>query len=429
MRVYSERPQKLRGSARVQFDGLSWRGDPATVRTLAPTLVGELGESDRMFLSTIPGTDFVPEPGALSGQRLIRTAVIRVDGSGLATPGGSRLVHAPLESVQIDRAGVVKSPPRSAVRWYGILHEMDHRLVQAGLLDAAEREASLRLPERLDPRIRELGARLAKGELNQERVVERVIAHLRSEYRYSLDTGAMDPQDPLADFLFQKKKGWCEYFATAAAVLLRTRGVPARYIAGFNVIGSQRIGDYYLVRDWDRHAWVEAYIEGRGWIEYDPTPAAEYENLHAGLADGFWTETMEWWRARLAFVYVRARYIDKSRLLALAAAGLGLSIVLRFVRRWRPRSKMLRPHEALKPVPTGLEDLIAKLDHRTSELGYPRRPSTPLLEHWRSVPDDRLTGLQRDVGLQVLEAYYQARFGGVTVSVDEAGRLKRALEV
>jgi hypothetical protein len=242
----------------------------------------------------------------------------------------------------------------------------------------------------------------------------------------------MDRRDPLGDFLFQKKEGWCEYFASAAAVLLRTQGIPTRYVSGFNVIGSQRKGDYYLVRDWDRHAWIEAYLEGKGWIEYDPTPAAEYESLHAGVSDGFWTEGVEWLRARLAGLYVRLRYLDGSRFSVLSASALGLVLsaygLARFVRRRRRAVRKLRPREAPKPVLTGLEDLVAKLDRRAAELGYPRRQATAPLEHWQSVPEDRLSDSHREAGIRVLESFYRARFGGVPVSPNEAETLARALE-
>jgi hypothetical protein len=428
MRVYSERPQKLRSGVFVRFDGASWHGDLTTVRSLSPTSAARLGESERTFLDSIPGNDFVSGPTALAGERLIQTAVVRVDGSGIATPGGSRLVHAPLESVQIDRAGVVSAPPRTAVRWYAILHETDHRRVQEGPLEPAERDSSLQLPEGLDPRIHEMGAGLAQGESSPERIVETVIAHLRGQYRYSLDIGEMDRRDPLADFLFRKKQGWCEYFASAAAVLLRTQGIPARYVTGFNVIGSQRKGDYYLVRDWDRHAWIEAYIEGKGWIEYDPTPAAEYESLHAGESDGFWTEEGEWLRARLAALYVRLRYLDGSYLALSLCVALAAGALFRFLRRRRGAARNVRPDVRPRALPTGLEALIAKLDRRAAELGYPRRRSTAPFEHWKSIPVDRLGSPQREVGFQILESFYRARFGGVAVSPDEAEGLARALE-
>ena len=90
--------------------------------------------------------------------------------------------------------------------------------------------------------------------------------------------------------------------------------------------------------------------------------------------------------------------------------------------------RTLRPDETSKPLPTGLEDLITKLDRRAAELGYPRRKATAPLEHWRSVPEERLSGSQREAGIRVLESFYRARFGGVPVSPTEAESLGRALE-
>lgn len=425
MRVYSERPQKLKSAVLFRFDGASWHRDSGFARILAPTSAVGLGESEREFLESIPGRDFVSDEVALGGRRLIRTAVVRVDAGGLATPGGSRLVHAPLETVQVGLGRVLQPPPRSTVHWYGVLHDVDHRLSQEGPLEGKERESSLQLPEKLDPRIRELAAELVGRESSPERAVEKVISHLRNQYRYSLDVGELDPQDPLADFLFRTKEGWCEYFASSAAILLRTQGIPTRYVSGFNVIGSQRKGDYYIVRDWDRHAWIEAYIEGRGWVEYDPTPAAEYESLHAGLDADFWSEAWEGVWARWSSLYLRLQYLNGTHLaafLGIALAGWILARSWKRRRRVAPRARLVETETA---PPTGLEALVAKLDRRAAQLGHPRRPSTAPLEHWLTVP---ITGLQREAGLRILERFYRARFGGVPVSPDEVERLAEALE-
>lgn len=428
MRVYSERPQKLRSGVLTRFDGTSWHRDSGIARIVAPTVSSSLGDFERDFLDGIPGRDFVPNPDSLRGQKLVHTAVVRVDGSGLATPGGSRLVHAPLESIQIDPAGIALPPPRTSARWYGVLHEVDHRLSQEGSLEGRERESSLQLPETLDPRIRQLGRTLVEGESSPERAVETVVSYLRSEYRYSLDIGEPDPRDPLADFLFRKKEGWCEYFATSAAILLRTEGIPTRYVSGFNVIGSQRKGDYYLVRDWDRHAWIEAYIEGRGWVEYDPTPAAEYESLHSGETGEFWSDAVEWVSANLSSLWLRLRYVDAVYFIMPLVLALAVYVLARFLKRGRRMARKERVLAPPKATPTGLETLVAALDRRAAELGYPRSKTTPPLEHWKSVPEHLLPSSQRDVGVRILERFYRARFGGIPVSSDEARSLEGALE-
>ena len=90
--------------------------------------------------------------------------------------------------------------------------------------------------------------------------------------------------DPLADFLFVTKRGYCEYFASAMAVLLRAQGVPSRVVTGFQSGYFNDVSNTWVVRASDAHAWVEAWMEGRGWVTYDPTPQAT-EDARGGWLD------------------------------------------------------------------------------------------------------------------------------------------------
>jgi hypothetical protein len=275
----------------------------------------------------------------------------------------------------------------------------------------------------------ELAEEIAGGAPTAEVAVERVVAHLRESYQYSLDVGQIDRQDPLADFLFNKERGWCEYFAGAAAVLLRTQGIPTRYVKGFNVIGSQRKGDYYLVREWDRRAWIEAYIEGKGWLEYDPTPAAEYDSLHAGLDKGPFADAMEWMRVRFASLYVELRHFEWSRwggavgwLLAFTVVGYGAVRLARF----RRSDKLVARPRASAPS-TGLEPLIRELDRRAVDLGFPRGKAEAPLEYWSSARGHVPAEL-RDAGLRIVKSFYRARFGGARLLPEEIQALEKDLK-
>jgi hypothetical protein len=80
--------------------------------------------------------------------------------------------------------------------------------------------------------------------------------------------------DPLADFLFNVRAGHCEYFATAMTVMLRTLGIPARVVNGFQQGEYNSAADAYIVRQADAHSWVEVYFsEADAWVTFDPTPA------------------------------------------------------------------------------------------------------------------------------------------------------------
>jgi transglutaminase-like putative cysteine protease len=428
MRVWSERPQRLRSRVLVHFDGTAWVRDPAETRSLEPRPAERLDTDARTFLDGITGVDFVTGEGALLGQRLIQTKVVRVDGEGLVTPGGSLVVRAPLEGLQIDTAGVVSLTPRTRVRVYGILHEVDHQRSQRGPATEAVLEATRQLPDGLDPRLRALSDKLASGAASDEELAERVVTYLRKNYHYSLDIGKVDPRNPLADFLFEKKEGWCEYFASSAAVLLRAQGIPTRYVRGFNVIGSQKKGDHYVVRDWDRHAWIEVYVEGKGWLEYDPTPPAEYESRHATLEEGVLSDAIEWVRMELASFYASLRHFDYESLVEPALVLVVLFVVFRLLypliraRPWQWRHN--RGGDTLDAV-SELDALVEVIDRALVEMGCPRPASRAPLEHWSTLPEDRISPELRDAGFGVLRDYYGIRFGARKPSNEELQALRK----
>ncbi|HTS51213.1 MAG TPA: transglutaminase domain-containing protein, partial [Bryobacteraceae bacterium] len=88
----------------------------------------------------------------------------------------------------------------------------------------------------------------------------------------TLELPPVEPQDPLSFFLFHRKKGHCEYFASAMAIMLRTLGIPTRMVTGFQSGIYNPISGSQLIRTSDAHSWVEAWLPQRGWTTFDPTP-------------------------------------------------------------------------------------------------------------------------------------------------------------
>ena len=95
---------------------------------------------------------------------------------------------------------------------------------------------------------------------------------LLTHFTYTLQLSRTPPSDPLAEFLFIRKQGHCEYFAAAMAVMLRTQGIPSRVVNGFRPNEFNDVTSQYVVRDSDAHSWVEAYFPGHGWVSFDPHP-------------------------------------------------------------------------------------------------------------------------------------------------------------
>lgn len=129
----------------------------------------------------------------------------------------------------------------------------------------------LQLPP-MSARITGLANALTQTAGSEETKARNILGYLTNNYAYTLDLGNQSGQTGLDHFLFTRKEGHCEYFASAMVVLLRLAGVPARLVNGF--IGEEwnDLGEYMVIRQQHAHSWVEAYLPGKGWTVYDPTP-------------------------------------------------------------------------------------------------------------------------------------------------------------
>ncbi len=129
----------------------------------------------------------------------------------------------------------------------------------------------LQLPD-LDPEIVQLANDVVGDAPSSSKKAERILKRLRNNYGYSLDLVNETGQTGLYEFLFRRRKGHCEYFASAMVVLLRVNGIPARMVNGFAGGEWNDLGNYLIVRQKHAHSWVEAYLPGQGWMVFDPTP-------------------------------------------------------------------------------------------------------------------------------------------------------------
>lgn len=155
----------------------------------------------------------------------------------------------------------------------------------------------LELPSEMEieKKIRPMAAqwvRPAKSPMEKAQIIE---AKLSSDFKYTLEPGAPDSRDPIERFLFDTRAGHCEYFATSMVLMLRTLGIPARYVTGYSVSEKSPFGDYMVARDSSAHAWVESWFPDRGWVTYDPTPPGwqsrnqlSMDRWFASLGDYFW---------------------------------------------------------------------------------------------------------------------------------------------
>lgn len=132
-------------------------------------------------------------------------------------------------------------------------------------------EKYTQLPDSITPRVRQLAQDLTRDKNNSYDKAKAVEEYLSKNYPYTLKPGTPPRKKDFVDyFLFEGKKGYCTYYASAMTVLLRCVDIPARYVEGYMLPPTNKNG-VFEVTNQQAHAWVEVYFEGMGWIPFEPT--------------------------------------------------------------------------------------------------------------------------------------------------------------
>ncbi|MFB3825653.1 MAG: DUF3488 and DUF4129 domain-containing transglutaminase family protein [Bryobacteraceae bacterium] len=277
---------KWRGAALSSFDGKKWFNPPGEGQVVP------VGSSRAV----------VANHRERPGQHVYyQVRLNAVDTDALFFTGSPEVVELrqPLLLRTPDDNYRLGNPPQQNFR-YGVYAFLEDTAAAAGApaLPGELRARYLQLP-RLDPRIAALARSMAGGAVADADRARAVEAGLRRDYAYTILLPAEESQDPLADFLFARRKGHCEYFASAMTVMLRTLGIPARLVNGFQSGVWNPFTEMYVVRAADAHSWVEAWLPGRGWTTFDPTPPDpnrasvsfwSHLSLYLDAAETFWQE-------------------------------------------------------------------------------------------------------------------------------------------
>jgi transglutaminase-like putative cysteine protease len=282
---------KWRGVGLTSFDGKHWYNDnteqfplqqASYQRFLLPPPDGWQRRPRRLLryrvLRAALSTDVLfvaPEPNEVTGQiRLLNLDQT----SSLHSP---QQAYVPFAYNAVSQVGL---PSPQELRQAPAESPLDIRLLY------------LRLPPQLDPQVAELARQLTANLTNNYDRAAAIQDYLRKNYAYTLDPPAIEPEHPIESFLLKSKSGYCEYFAAAMAVMLRTLNIPSRLVNGFQTGVYNRVGKDFVVRARDAHSWVEVYFPNYGWITFDPTPADPNPVL-AGVWDDyvdafglFWSE-------------------------------------------------------------------------------------------------------------------------------------------
>lgn len=160
-------------------------------------------------------------------------------------------------------------------------------LVGQSKLGYAERRSYLQLPRGENPETKALISSIIPP---KELSVGEVLGHLQAyfyekNFSYTLNPPLLEGDDTIDQFLFDAKAGFCGHYAGAVVFMLRSINIPARVVAGYHGGELNQAGGYYTVYQRDAHAWVEVFIEGRGWLRVDPTGWINPDRVERGLED------------------------------------------------------------------------------------------------------------------------------------------------
>jgi hypothetical protein len=286
---------------------------------------------------------------------------------------------------------------------------------------------------------------------------------LKTHYGYTLQLPSSPVVDPLANFLFERNQGHCEYFASSMAVMLRTLHIPARVVNGFVSDEFNDLSGNYVVRARNAHAWVEVYFPGYGWITFDPTPDSATGSpqgwgrvmLYLDAASSFWREWIVsydsshqsvlgrsvlsgtrspleraqiWARLRYARLLNWARRTEKDAErapgrwlgggVAVAFLFLGLINVSRIARMIRTRRLQAHPERSPDQAAAMWYERMAR---HLARRGVRKSTTQTAQEFVRVIADERLRAQVE----RFTEAYESARFGN---SPDDARRLPELYE-
>ena len=248
----SEPPEYLRGSVFVHYDHNTWRSvqeEKVTVPTsdhhgrhvfqFSPHV------SEKVLGSIYPEREFSNTFFLPVNTHQIATfeSEVRISPAWTAVPAGSSLAT------------------RGGYEYYKSIDKM-----------AGPAESDRYVPGNMRREIHEVANEVFGAAATEHEKMVRLKDYFNNNFRYKLGITIPEGKDSVLEFLQVIRAGHCEYFASAGVLLLRSAGIPARYVTGFRCDERGLTGDFWVSRQRDAHAWVEAYVRNEGWVTFDPTP-------------------------------------------------------------------------------------------------------------------------------------------------------------
>ncbi len=300
-------------------------------------------------------------------------------------------------------------------------------------------------PNDRNPRTIELGQRWARQYDDPWQIVQAGLRLFREQpFVYTLNPPLLG-DDASDEFLFGTRQGFCENYAGSYALLMRAAGIPARIVTGYQGGEINEVGNYLIVRQSDAHAWVEVWLDGRGWVRIDPTAAVSPDRIENGIDQALsgeeplfrfsrrnplltqllfrWDSLQYSWN-KWVLQYNAERQMSLMRRLGLKVRGWGdliLTLVVTLsllvgiyivIALWRAR-----------PAPRSTEERVLQLLlRRLQRAGYPRRPSEDLRDYRNRLKQAGILNQELDA---LLDAFQCLRYAPPSGDKRSLGQLLR----
>ncbi len=286
-------------------------------------------------------------------------------------------------------------------------------------------------PNRYNPRTIALGQRWAREIDDPWQIVQKGLQMFRQQaFVYTLNPPLLG-ENSSDEFLFETREGFCENYAGSYALLMRAAGIPARIVTGYQGGEVNEVGNYLIVRQSDAHAWVEVWLEDRGWVRIDPTAAVSPDRIEGGLDQALddsqalfrfgrrnpvlsqllfrWDSLQYGWN-KWILQYNQERQMSLMRRLGLGIRSWGdlvLTLVIALsvlvglyiaIALWRGRPAPRPPEER------ALQTLLRRLERS----GHPRHPSEDLRAYLQRL---RKEGIEDAELKYLLETWQRLRYG------------------
>ena len=413
----ARRQMYWRGPVLVHFDGEAWTRDIGATNSPSPALRAN-GPSIRYEVMLEPTE---------------RRDLVVLD-LPMSAPAQSQLNG--------ELTAVSSEPVNNLVRYLG---ESSPAASFTEPLSDWQRRVALSLPPGHDPRTIAMARQWRADNPDPVALTERFMALLERDFKYTISAPPVG-FNATDDFLFETKLGFCQHFSSAYAVFMRAAGVPTRVVTGYVGGHYNKLGNYWLLKGKDAHAWNEIWLDDRGWVRVDPTAAIAPENIldtlddlqarpRAGLAgaadrvfgpmfDGTDFLRRQWNQLVLGFNAARQQSllrpfgIDEAQAWQLVTAfGIG-SVLALALTLWF----LLRQHRDRSPP---LVQAWRVLVRRLRRAGWIKEPSEPPLSFAHRVAG-QLTANGPDL-MSVSQRYSDWRYAGSDLTDEEQSALIRSL--